>query len=90
MGDFLPADQGPAIAGADHERLDGSGYHRGAHGSELPLSARVLAAADAFAAMTEDRPHRSALAPADAAATLVADAAAGRLDPEAFAEQRCV
>jgi HD-GYP domain-containing protein (c-di-GMP phosphodiesterase class II) len=71
------------VAGADHERLDGSGYHRGAHGSELPLSARVLAAADAFAAMTEDRPHRSALAAADAAAALVADAVAGRLDPEA-------
>jgi len=72
-----------AIAGADHERLDGSGYHRGAHGSELSLSARLLAASDTFAAMTADRPHRSALALADAAAALVADAAAGRLDPEA-------
>jgi len=41
------------IAGAHHERLDGSGYHRGASGAELTLSARVLAAADAYHAMTE-------------------------------------
>ena len=48
------------IASADHERLDGSGYHRGVRGSDLPMTARVLAPADAFAAMTEDRAHRPA------------------------------
>ena len=36
------------IAGAHHERLDGSGYHRGANGPALGLSARLLAAADAY------------------------------------------
>nr|WP_235780911.1 HD domain-containing phosphohydrolase [Sinomonas notoginsengisoli] len=36
------------IAGMHHERLDGSGYYRGAAGAELPWAARILAAADAF------------------------------------------
>ena len=43
------------IAGAHHERLDGSGYHRGASGAEPTLSARVFTAADAYHAMTEPR-----------------------------------
>jgi HD-GYP domain-containing protein (c-di-GMP phosphodiesterase class II)/DNA-binding CsgD family transcriptional regulator len=72
-----------SIAAADHERLDGSGYHRGVRGGDLPLSARVLAAADAFAAMTEDRAYRPALLPEQAAAALLEDARAGRIDPQA-------
>ena len=51
------------LAGAHHERLDGSGYHRGAAGADLPLPARLLAAADAYHAMTEPRAHRAPLAP---------------------------
>jgi HD-GYP domain-containing protein (c-di-GMP phosphodiesterase class II) len=47
------------VAGAHHERIDGSGYHRGASGAELTLLARVLAAADAYHAMTEPRAHRA-------------------------------
>jgi HD-GYP domain-containing protein (c-di-GMP phosphodiesterase class II) len=54
------------IAGAHHERLDRSGYHRGSSGAELPMPARLLAAADAFHAMTESRPHRQALVPEQA------------------------
>src|SRR5919197_1579711 len=72
-----------SIAAADHERRDGSGYHRGLRGGDLPLSARVLAAADAFAAMTEDRPYRPALVPQQAASALLEDARAGRIDPQA-------
>jgi HD-GYP domain-containing protein (c-di-GMP phosphodiesterase class II)/DNA-binding CsgD family transcriptional regulator len=71
------------VAAADHERLDGSGYHRGVRGGELPLGARVLAAADAFAAMTEDRAHRPALSPDQAATALLEDARGGRIDPQA-------
>src|SRR5918996_966621 len=41
------------VAGAHHERLDGSGYHRGSSAAELALPARLLAAADAFHAMCE-------------------------------------
>jgi HD-GYP domain-containing protein (c-di-GMP phosphodiesterase class II)/DNA-binding CsgD family transcriptional regulator len=71
-----------SIAAADHERLDGSGYHRGVRGGDLPMGARVLAAADAFAAMTADRAYRPALAPQAAAAALLEEARAGRIDPQ--------
>jgi len=68
------------VAAAHHERLDGSGYHRGARGIELSSGARLLAAADAFAAMTESRPYREARSRAEAAQALQADVLAGRLD----------
>jgi HD-GYP domain-containing protein (c-di-GMP phosphodiesterase class II) len=71
------------VAGAHHERLDGSGYHRGAVGAELAFPARVLAAADAYHAMTEPRPHREPLAPERAAEILGEQASAGRLDADA-------
>jgi HD-GYP domain-containing protein (c-di-GMP phosphodiesterase class II) len=73
------------IAGAHHERLDGSGYHRGAAGPELAFPARLLAAADAYHAMTEPRPHRDPLSPERAAQVLAEEASAGRLDPDAVA-----
>ena len=70
-------------AAAHHERLDGSGYHRSLPGSALSPSARMLAAADVYHAMTEARPHRVAL-PADAAAAeLRGEVRAGRLDADA-------
>ena len=72
-------------AGMHHERLDGSGYHRACGGRELPPAARLLAAADAFHAMTQDRPHRPALGAEQAAEELTGAARAGRLDPEAAA-----
>jgi HD-GYP domain-containing protein (c-di-GMP phosphodiesterase class II) len=71
------------VAGAHHERLDGSGYHRGASAAELTLLARILAAADAYHAMTEPRPHRLAIPPEQAAEELAREAGAGRLDPDA-------
>ncbi|MFF2555935.1 HD domain-containing phosphohydrolase [Nocardia sp. NPDC058058] len=73
------------IAAGHHERLDGSGYHRGVRVHDLSPSARLLAAADVFAAMTEERPHRPAHKPSEAAAHLSAEAAAGRLDRDACA-----
>jgi HD-GYP domain-containing protein (c-di-GMP phosphodiesterase class II) len=66
------------VAGRHHERADGSGYHRGAAGPQLDVGARLLAAADAFHAMTEDRPHRPALSEAAAASELIAEVDAGR------------
>ena len=71
------------LAAAHHERLDGSGYHRGASGAELTLPARLLAAADAYHAMGEPRPHRPALTPEQAAQELCEEAEAGRLDADA-------
>jgi HD-GYP domain-containing protein (c-di-GMP phosphodiesterase class II) len=43
------------------ERPDGAGYPRGLSGEEIPLEARILAVVDAYAAMTSDRPYRTAL-----------------------------
>jgi HD-GYP domain-containing protein (c-di-GMP phosphodiesterase class II) len=71
------------VARAHHERLDGSGYHRAAAGPELGVPARLLAAADAYHAMIEPRPHRGPLPPERAAQTLADEAGAGRLDSDA-------
>jgi DNA-binding NarL/FixJ family response regulator len=73
------------VAAGHHERCDGSGYHRGVGAGELPTAARLLAAADVLAALTESRPHRPALPLAEAAARLTAESAAGRLDADACA-----
>lgn len=70
------------IAGLHHERLDGSGYHHGLAAAAIPLPARVLAAADTFQTLTQDRPHRAARSPAQAADCLAEDARAGRLDTD--------
>jgi HD-GYP domain-containing protein (c-di-GMP phosphodiesterase class II)/DNA-binding CsgD family transcriptional regulator len=74
-----------ALAGAHHERLDGSGYHRGSTAAQLPGLARLLAAAETWVALREDLPHRPALAPGPARDALWHEAAAGQLDGEAVA-----
>jgi HD-GYP domain-containing protein (c-di-GMP phosphodiesterase class II) len=71
------------LAGAHHERLDGSGYHRGSPAALLPRAARVLAVADAFHAMTEPRPYRAALEATIAKRQLQRAVTEGRLDEEA-------
>jgi HD-GYP domain-containing protein (c-di-GMP phosphodiesterase class II) len=68
------------LAALHHERLDGSGYPRQAKGGELSTAARILAAADCYQALTQDRPHRSAHSPAGAAELILGQVAAGRLD----------
>lgn len=73
------------LAGRHHERLDSSGYHRGDPAALLPLPARILAAADAYHAMGELRPHRAALTAHVAAQEMTAEVAAGRLDRDAVA-----
>jgi HD-GYP domain-containing protein (c-di-GMP phosphodiesterase class II) len=72
-----------AVAAAAHERLDGSGYHRGRSGADLPLPARVLAVAECYRTALEERPHRPAAEPPAAAAALRDHARAGQLDPAA-------
>jgi HD-GYP domain-containing protein (c-di-GMP phosphodiesterase class II) len=73
------------IAGLHHERLDGSGYHRGSRARDLSMPARILAAADVYQAMTQTRAHRPKLPPEEAAAQLQQEVRAGRLDPDASA-----
>lgn len=53
-------------AAAHHERVDGSGYHRGLSGEQVPLAARVIAVADVFDALTAERPYRRGLDPQEA------------------------
>jgi len=65
-------------AAAHHERLDGTGYHRGLRGDELAVPARILATADVFEALTADRPYRPPM-PTDAALTLMREDAGRHL-----------
>lgn len=71
------------LAGRHHERLDATGYPHGLPGEALTTAARLLAAADAYHAMLEPRPHRPPLAANDAARELRDEVKAGRLDGEA-------
>jgi HD-GYP domain-containing protein (c-di-GMP phosphodiesterase class II) len=71
------------LAGSHHERVDGSGYHRGQRGEQLPMTARILAAADAYAAAIRERSFRPALSSGQAAGSLRETADAGALDPVA-------
>lgn len=72
------------IAGAHHEHLDGNGYPRGLKGQNIPLGARILAVADIFHAMSEDRPYRERM---ETTAILdnMAKEVGTHLDPEIFA-----
>ncbi|HET6166894.1 MAG TPA: HD domain-containing phosphohydrolase, partial [Marmoricola sp.] len=72
-----------AVASTAHERMDGSGYHRGLSGPATPKVARVLATACAYRTLVEQRGDRAPLTPAQAAASMRADARAGLLDAEA-------
>ena len=59
LPDAVP-DSVRAVVRFHHERWDGSGYPHGICESEIPLEARIVAVADAFRAMLEDRPYRHA------------------------------
>lgn len=72
-----------ALAALHHERLDGSGYPRGLTGDAIGLSARVLAAADVYHALTEERSYRPAQTTVEAERTVQAEVTAGRLDGDA-------
>ncbi len=61
------------IAWTHHERYDGTGYPRGLAADAIPLPGRIAAVADAFDAITTDRPHRGARSAATAAEVLRAE-----------------
>ncbi len=69
----------PGVLG-HHERWDGKGYPRGISGEELPISARCLAIADVFDAMTTDRPYRKGL-PLEYALDQLQEGAGTQFDP---------
>jgi putative nucleotidyltransferase with HDIG domain len=64
-----------------HEWFDGNGYPDGLSGAEIPLGARIMAIADAYDAMTADRPYRQGC-PQDEAVLRLIQAAGTQFDPE--------
>lgn len=67
-----------------HERFDGDGYPDGLRGEGIPLAARIFSVADAFDAMTTDRPYRSALSNEEAVRRLDAESGT-QFDPDVVA-----
>jgi HD-GYP domain-containing protein (c-di-GMP phosphodiesterase class II) len=68
------------VAGMHHERPDGTGYHRGLPAAAISPPARLLAVAEAYQSMREERPWRGALPPERAADELRREAREGRMD----------
>ncbi|HEY2271557.1 MAG TPA: HD domain-containing phosphohydrolase [Jatrophihabitantaceae bacterium] len=72
-----------SVAAMCHERLDGSGYPRGLTAAAIPAPARLLAAADMYQALGEDRPYRTAVPAEERAALMQSEVSSGRLDDRA-------
>jgi len=88
LSKFPLFDKGAILVRHHHERYDGKGYPDGLSGEAIPLGSRIISVADAYQAMTEDRPYRRALAQADAIARLV-EGGGTQFDPrvvQAFAK----
>ncbi len=68
------------VVRAHHERWDGSGYPAGLTGAQIPLAARVVAVADAYLAMREERPYRKRINK-DAAVRELRKCAGSQFDP---------
>jgi len=73
-----------AIAGAHHERLDGTGYPRGLAGAAISLETRIITTADIFDAITAERPYRGAI-PVPQALDMMEKTVGSALDPACFA-----
>ena len=71
------------MAAYHHERWDGKGYPEGLHGEVIPLSARIMAVADVFDALTSPRVYKEAY-PLDKALSIIKEEAGKQFDP------RCV
>lgn len=73
-----------SIAGAHHEKLDGSGYPHGLCAKDLPLEARILTVADIYTALIEDRPYRAGFS-YEQAIDIMTREGSGKLDADCFA-----
>jgi len=72
------------IAGEHHERVDGSGYPLGLKGHQMSIESRVIALADTFAALAEERPYREAIEPRKIL-SILAPSIPHKFDPACFA-----
>lgn len=78
--------QVPHIAGAHHEKMDGSGYPHRMQGADIPVGARIMSVCDIFDALTaSDRPYKAALPVERALSILDAEAGNGKIDPHLVA-----
>jgi HD-GYP domain-containing protein (c-di-GMP phosphodiesterase class II) len=74
-----------AIAGAHHEKLNGSGYPHRLSGENISVQTRMLTIVDVFDVITaSDRPYKKAFSPQEALDILRAEVAAGAIDPNLF------
>jgi HD-GYP domain-containing protein (c-di-GMP phosphodiesterase class II) len=64
-----------------HEKLDGSGYHRGITDENLPLTSCIMAVADIFDALSQDRPYRPAM-PMEEVLVILKKESGAKLAPE--------
>jgi putative nucleotidyltransferase with HDIG domain len=86
----MPAlDEISVIAGEHHEKLDGTGYPFGLKAEHLSLEARLIAVADVYGALSEDRPYRPRLDPEEIFRIMKKDVP-GKLDGECFEALRAV
>ncbi len=69
------------MAAYHHERWDGKGYPEGLHGEVIPLSARIMAVADVFDALTSPRVYKPAF-PLDKALAIISEEAGNQFDPK--------
>ena len=75
----------PDIAGAHHEKLDGTGYPNGLRGGQIPIPARMMAISDIYDALTaSDRPYKRAMPMEKALDILSSDVKRGQLDQDLF------
>jgi HD-GYP domain-containing protein (c-di-GMP phosphodiesterase class II) len=77
------------VAGAHHEKLDGTGYPRGLHAEQITLETRIITTADIFDAITAERPYRAAV-PVPRTLEIMAETVGTALDAECFAALRSV
>jgi HD-GYP domain-containing protein (c-di-GMP phosphodiesterase class II) len=76
----------PEIAGAHHEKLDGTGYPNRLKGNEIPIPARMMTISDIYDALTaSDRPYKKAIPSQKALDILGFEVKKGMLDPDLFA-----
>jgi len=71
------------VAGAHHEKLDGTGYPRGLDARHIRLETRIITAADIFDALTADRPYRPAM-PIAQALQIMRDSVGSAIDGDCF------
>jgi len=75
----------PEIAGAHHEKLDGTGYPNRLRGSQIPVPARMMAISDIYDALTaSDRPYKKAMPPEKALDIVASEVKRGQLDADLF------